>query len=102
MLFRIVSAGLFALAILSYTQAQDSNPPPVRTFLDLEAYASQLAQKPYVPPPAKLDPFFDRLNYDQHRKIRWKSDMAIFKGPAIPFEVEFFHPGWMFKKTVSY
>ncbi|HEY2572734.1 MAG TPA: glucan biosynthesis protein, partial [Verrucomicrobiaceae bacterium] len=100
--FRAVSAGLVAWTIFSSAQAQDNNPPPVRTFLDLEAYASQLAQKPYVAPPAKLDPFFDGLNYDQHRSIRWKSDQAFFKGPGVPFEVEFFHPGWMFKKTVFY
>lgn len=76
--------------------------PPIRTFLDLEAHASQLAQKPYVPPPGKLDPFFDALKYDGHREIRFKSDKALYRELGETDRIEFFHPGWMFKKPVGF
>jgi glucans biosynthesis protein len=102
MLLRHLSASLIALAFFSTAPAQENAPPPVRTFLDLEAYASQLAQKPYVPPQSKLDPFYEGLNYDGHRQIRSKPDNALFKDSGSGFEVEFFHPGWMFKKTVEF
>ncbi len=102
MCFHIVSTSLLILAIFSSSQAQDNAPPPVRTFLDLEAYASQLAQKPHVPPQGKLDPFFEALDYDGHRKIQSKPGNALYKGSGGGFEVEFFHPGWMFKKTVVF
>jgi len=76
--------------------------PPIRTFLDLEAYASQLAQKAYVAPSAKLDPYFEGLPYDGHRQIRFNTDMAIYGKIPDAWKIEFFHPGWMFKKVVSF
>lgn len=76
-------------------------PPPIRTFLDLEAYASALASKPYAPPSAKMDPFFEGLKYDQHRQIRFLKEKALFEGESDVFRVQLSHPGWMFKKPVS-
>lgn len=76
--------------------------PPIRTYLDLEAYASQLAQKPYVAPSMKLDPFFEGLKYDGHRQIRFKPDKALYGDVEHSYRVEFFHPGWMFKKPVEF
>jgi glucans biosynthesis protein len=76
-------------------------PPPIRTFLDLEAYASSLASKPYVPREEALDPFFASLQYDGHRQIRFRKEKALFEGNGDGFRVEFSHPGWMFKKTVG-
>ncbi len=102
MLSRPVSACLLALALFSTSPAQVSTPPQVRTFLDLEAYASQLAQKPYVAPQAKLDPFFEGLKYDGHREIRFSPDKALYRDQGDSFHAEFFHPGWMFKKTVTF
>jgi len=98
MLHRI-TAGLFALALSASLRAQEA-PPPVRTFLDLEAYAEALAQKPYAPPTGALDPFFDKLEYDGHRQIRFKGDKALYGSGN--YHVEFFHPGWTAKKTVGF
>lgn len=94
-----ITAGLFALALCAPVLAQDT-PPPVRTFLDLEAYAEQLAKKPYTPPQHPLDPFFDKLEYDGHRQIRFKGDKALYGADS--YHVEFFHPGWTAKKTVGF
>lgn len=90
------------LALSGVAQAQEVPPPPIRTALDLEAYASQLAQKPYVAPTVKLDAFFDQLNYDGHRQIRFKTDKALYSDIKDAYRVEFFHPGWMFKKPVYF
>lgn len=102
MLPRPVSASLLVLALFSLSRAQDNAPPPIHTFLDLEAYASQLAQKPYVPPPVKLDPFFEGLKYDGHREIRFRPEKALYRDQGNSYHAEFFHPGWMFKKTVAF
>lgn len=98
---RLFLAGWLVLALLGESRGQDA-PPPIRTFLDLEAYASQLAQKPYVAPTAKLDPFYEGLKYDGHRQIRFKPDKALYSDLGDSYHVEFFHPGWMFKKTVAF
>jgi glucans biosynthesis protein len=94
-------AGLSALALLSQAQAQDA-PPPVRTFLDLEAHAAKLAQKPYADPQHPLDPFFDKLEYDGHRQIRFRTDKALYSDVQDAYHIEFFHPGWTAKKTVDF
>lgn len=72
----------------------------VADFASLDKYAAGLAQQPYVAPPATLSPFFDKLEYDGHRQIRFQEDKALYGG-ADTYRLEFFHPGWMFKKTVS-
>ncbi|TLD68500.1 glucan biosynthesis protein [Phragmitibacter flavus] len=81
--------------------ADPGAPPPIRTFLDLEAYASKLASKAFVPQEITLDPFFGGLQYDGHRQIRFLKDKALFEDNGDGFRVEFSHPGWMFKKTVD-
>lgn len=66
----------------------------------LREKARGLAAKPYAPRQAKLDDFWANLSYDQHRDIRFKMESGLWweKGP---FSVDFFHPGWTAKKTVS-
>ena len=101
MLLRFLQAGLFTLATALCVQAQDV-PPPIRTFLDLEAYAAKLAQKPFAPPAHHLDPFFDKLQYDGHRQIRFKEEKALYNDVENSYKVEFFHPGWTAKKEVDF
>jgi glucans biosynthesis protein len=98
-MFHQITAGLFALALIAPAMAQE-DIPSVRTFLDLEAYAGKLAQKPAPPPQKPLDPFFDTLKYDGHRQIRFKNDKALYGKQN--YHVEFFHPGWTAKKTVGF
>ena len=47
----------------------------------------------------KLPDVLERLNYDQYRAIRFKSEMALWKGES-PFEVQLFHPGFVHKRPV--
>lgn len=74
----------------------------VKSHADLEKVAAQLAAQPYVAPSQKLDPFFEGLKYDGHRDIRFHPSKALFSDIGDVFRVEFFHPGWMFKKPVRF
>jgi glucans biosynthesis protein len=99
------SAGFAVFALLfglvPGLSGRDPEPPDIRNLLDLEAYASELAQKPHVIPTPDLDPFFSKLNYDDHRRIQFRKDRSHYAN-AGPVAVEFFHPGWMFKKPVHF
>lgn len=64
------------------------------------AKARALAAKPYAPRPGKLDDFWANLTYDQHRDIRFKMESGLWWDQG-PFSIDFFHPGWTAKKTVS-
>jgi glucans biosynthesis protein len=64
--------------------------------------AHRLAVAPYKPParslpPALLKPLF---TYDQHRDIRFRPDRALWRAQGLPFEMMFFHPGWLFEFPV--
>lgn len=74
----------------------------VRGFADLEKVAAEMAARPYQAPTQQLDPFFEGLKYDGHRQIRFLRDKALFAGLGDTYRVEFFHPGWMFKKPVVF
>ncbi len=96
---------LFPLSILSLLAvpclaqvASDS----VKGFADLEKVAAQLALLPYQAPSQQLDPFFEGLKYDGHRQIRYLRDNALFADLGDTYRIEFFHPGWMFKKPVMF
>ncbi len=95
---RLAAATLFLASVLNaapdYLQVTD--------FESLQKLAAELARQPYEAPPATLDPFYDGLEYDDHRQIRFQPEKALFSGPDDTFRVEFFHPGWMFKKPVAF
>lgn len=65
--------------------------------------AKVLAAQPYAPrpilvPTSLLAPAF---TYDQHREIRFRSSEAWWRRDGLPFQLQFFHPGFVFNKTVQ-
>lgn len=100
------SSGLWILSLCSAVcltaTAEDLKLTDVVDFQSLQKVAQQLAAKPYEAPSQQLDPFFDGLKYDGHRQIRFKEDKALYGADANSYRVEFFHPGWMFKKPVGF
>jgi glucans biosynthesis protein len=93
----ILGAALLSPAAHAQMKLED-----VRSHADLEKVAAQLALQPYAAPSQALDPFFEGLKYDGHRQIQFLRDKALFGGADKGFRVEFFHPGWMFKKPVNF
>jgi len=71
-------------------------------FDDVAQRAATLAATPYVPPPkaAPATPG-ESLDYDQYRDIRFRPDRALWHGEGLPFEVQFFHPGFLNTETVK-
>jgi periplasmic glucans biosynthesis protein len=93
----------FAALVISASPSQaQAALESVKGFADLEKVAAQLALQPYQAPTQQLDPFFEGLKYDGHRQIRFLRDKALFYEQGDTFHVEFFHPGWMFKKPVVF
>src|SRR5690348_6462033 len=63
--------------------------------------ARELAAKPYKPPSAALPDSFAKLTYDQYRAIRFDPGHALWRGKGLPFEVQFFHRGFIYKDRVD-
>ena len=63
--------------------------------------AQELAHKPYKEPDTKLPAGYAELGYDAYRGIRFRPERALWRGENLPFEVQFFHRGSIFKDRVD-
>jgi glucans biosynthesis protein len=90
---------LLACAALAFATV----PACAALFDDVASRARQLAQTPFhaEPRPATATrPTSDALTYDQYRDIRFRPDHSLWRNEQLPFEVQFFHPGFVNTETV--
>ena len=69
-------------------------------FDDVERKARSLVAQPYQPPAARLPREWLNLDFDQYSEIRFRADRALWRKEKLPFEVQFFHPGFHFDRPV--
>lgn len=62
--------------------------------------ARELASKPFVNPEGQVPDFLLKINYEQWRDIRFKPESSLWRGKDLLFEVQFFHPGFYYNRTV--
>ena len=87
------------LFLLSLTMSTGLAAP--FTFDDVRLLARERAASAYQEPKDSLDAFWKNLTYDQHRDIRFKMTEGLWAREKLPFSIDFFHPGWTAKKTVT-
>lgn len=83
--------------------AATNEPPPVATasfFDQLVNEARASAKKAYKQPDAPLPDFLTNLSYDQYMDIRFRRKKALWYGEPGRFQVEFFHPGFLYRQPV--
>ena len=66
----------------------------------LSEMAKKLAAQPYVAPGTNLPEDVKKLNYDEHRDIRFVRNNGPWFGQRLPFELQFFHLGSLFNVSV--
>lgn len=52
-------------------------------------------------PPAPLDTFLDRLSYDDYRNIYFRPAASRWASAPVPFQLQAFHPGWLYQEPVQ-
>ena len=85
------------------TAAALSVPCAARAF-DLEDVAKRAedqARVPFRPPVGEVPEWLTQVTYDQWRDIRFRPDRALWKDLKLPFQVQFFHPGLFYDRTVK-
>ena len=70
-------------------------------FETVRARASALAMKPYVAPVTRVPEWLLRLSYDEHRRIRFDESHSWWRSENLPFQLQFFHPGFVQSGTVQ-
>lgn len=95
----IVAAGIsFFLATGS---AVGGNAPNEPVFAEVIRQAKAAAAAPFQPNESTLPEILRRLDYDSYRKITFRRDQALWHDAGEPFEVQFFHPGYLFNHPVQ-
>ncbi|MBX9775857.1 MAG: glucan biosynthesis protein G [Xanthobacteraceae bacterium] len=103
---RLIAGLAAALPVLqeSWTvRPAQAEQKPIKAFDagHVRALAQQLASNPYKEPPTSLSKNFENLSYDQYRSIRYRPERALWRGDGLPFELQFFHRGFIFKDRVQ-
>lgn len=88
------------LAALWLTAATAVQAAPTFSFETVKQIAAQLARQPYAPAQPPLPPFLENLNYEQFRGIHFRPDQALWHELELPFEIQFFPRGYLFKDRV--
>ncbi|WP_425437577.1 glucan biosynthesis protein [Melittangium boletus] len=62
--------------------------------------ARKLALEPYQKPVASLPPAYAQLTYDQYRDIRFRPEKARWRDAELPFQAQFFAPGFFYTSPI--
>ncbi len=83
------------------TPVQRAVSPRGEVFFNLIAERAQaLAKKPYQAPNTELPDVLNNMKYEQYRNIRFRPEASLWRDQS-PFEVQFFHPGFLYKHPVD-
>ncbi|MCP3144677.1 glucan biosynthesis protein [Pyxidicoccus xibeiensis] len=63
--------------------------------------ARALAARPYVAPKSTLPEAYQQLSYDAYRDIRYRDEKALWRGDGLPYQAQFFHPGFLYPVPVA-
>lgn len=66
----------------------------------LQYRAKALAHGPYRQPASNVPESLRKLNYDQYHDIRFNPAAAWWRAEGLPFQLQFFHPGFLYNQTV--
>jgi len=95
--FSLLAVGFVLLLVPAHTHAVEA-----KIDFDVLRYRAKiLAGKPYVPRPTRVPDKLLKLTYDQHRDIRFNPGRSWGRADGLPFQMQFFHPGFIFDKTVQ-
>src|SRR5205807_1333719 len=70
-------------------------------FEDVDARAKELAAAPFSRASSALHRELQGMSYDQYRDIRCRRNRFLWNRAKLPFEVAFFHPGWLYDQPVK-
>lgn len=68
----------------------------------LRERARHSAERPYVAPATDdLPEWLAKLDFDGYRRLRFRPEMSLWRGDALPFRAQFMHRGYLFRQRVK-
>jgi periplasmic glucans biosynthesis protein len=94
-------AAVLGAATLSLAQNDSPEPlPRSGLFERLLADARASGGQKFEPPENALPDFLRNLSYDDYMRIRFKTERSLWRNSESRFQVQFFHPGYLFQDPV--
>ena len=93
--------GLIAPRAASAADAPAAPAPGPFDGASVRRLAQALAKRPYREPPTDLPGPLDSLTYDRYRAIRFLPGRALWAGRDLPFQVQFFPRGFLYRPAVD-
>ena len=93
----------FSVALCALLLGATSLPAagtPEAVFAQVISQARAAAAKPFQPNESVLPESLRQLNYDSYRKITFRKERSLWHEADEPFQVQFFHPGYLFNHPV--
>jgi glucans biosynthesis protein len=94
-------AALAAWLLIAGVLPSNAAAPPAFSFEDVTTRAQQLAKDSFKDPRGEVPTWLTQITYDQWRDIRFRPERALWKDKRLPFQVQFFHPGLYYDRTVA-
>lgn len=66
----------------------------------VEEYARKLSERPYEKSEGLSEELLRALDYDAYRRIAFNEDSSLWRENGAPFQVQFFHQGYLFSDGV--
>ena len=95
------SPDIHARAKEKQTKKTQQSPKPEYGFNDVVEKAQRLSSAAYEDPRGKMPQWLLDITYDQMRDIRFIPDKSHWRKENLPFELQFFHAGLYFDRTVK-
>jgi periplasmic glucans biosynthesis protein len=98
-------AALPAISALAQEQTSDPGKPAQAvqpfSFETVREIARETASRGYEDPDESLPSYLAEIGYDDYRDIRYRPEQSLWRKEGLPFEVQFFHRGFLFKPRVD-
>lgn len=95
------TAGIAAWLVLAVACGASADLKGSWSFESLVGVARQRAKEPYEKPADDLPKALRDLDYDGYRDITYRRSKALWASEGLPFQVEFFHRGYLFRRRVG-
>lgn len=92
-----LAAGLFLFFNAGQSVAQSAD----FGLQDVTAIAKELAATPFQDNKGQVPQALKTISYDDWRDIRFVPEKSLWRDEKLPFELQFFHPGLFYDRTVA-
>jgi periplasmic glucans biosynthesis protein len=91
---------ILGCALVACTFALRADEVPF-DFEVLQFRAKTLAAQPHAERKSRVPESLRKLSYDQYRDLRFNPESSWWRRERLPFQLQFFHPGFIYTRTVQ-